>query len=445
MKKQILSLAVVSTLSLGSLVSPLTVNQASAASISDMQKEKSALQNKRSGIDSEINQKKSKIGELQTEQQRINDQIKKLDLAVEDAGKKIEMKNAQIEQTTREIEQLKVEIAELMKRIEKRNELLKDKARSFQENGGTVNYIDVLLGAQSFSDFVDRVSAVTTIVQADKDILEQHQKDKEELERKQKEVETKLNSLQEMKKEREGLKAQLNDQIKEKNKLMSTIKQEEKQMHAETVSLAEEGEILAAQESALAQAIQLEKKRQAEIAAEKERQAELARQRAAAAAAAAAKAKNSGGSSAPAPAPAPEPVVSAPSSGGMIIQPASGRISSGLGTRWGEFHAGIDIANSGSNVPIYAAADGVVIRSYYSSSYGNVIFVAHSINGQTWTTVYAHMSARMAGNGAVVSRGQRIGTMGNTGQSFGQHLHFELHRGSWNMSKSNAVNPAAYW
>ncbi|WP_144478011.1 murein hydrolase activator EnvC [Cytobacillus oceanisediminis] len=441
MKKQILSLAVVSTLSLGSLVSPLSVNEAKAASISEMQKEKNALQNKRSGINSEINKNKSKIGELQTEQQSLNDQIKKLDLGVEDAEKKIEVKNAEIAQTTAEIEQLKVEIAELIKRIEKRNELLKDKARSFQENGGTVNYIDVLLGAQSFSDFVDRVSAVTTIVQADKDILEQHRLDKEELEKKQNEVETKLNNLQGMKKELEALKVKLNDQIKEKNKLMSTLKHEEEQMHAENLEMSEAADVLAAQEAAMAQAIQLEKKRQAEIAAERARQAELARQRAAAAA----KAKSSGGGSTSTPAPDPEPVAAAPSSGGMIIMPASGRISSGLGSRWGSYHAGIDIANRGSNVPIHAAADGVVIRSYYSSSYGNVIFVAHSINGQTWTTVYAHMSARMASNGQVVSRGQRIGTMGNTGQSYGQHLHFELHRGSWNASKSNAVNPAAYW
>lgn len=54
------------------------------------------------------------------------------------------------------------------------------------------------------------------------------------------------------------------------------------------------------------------------------------------------------------------------------------------------------------------------------------------------------MSTRMAGSGAVVSKGQRIGTMGNTGDSYGQHLHFELHKGSWNAAKSNAVNPLAY-
>ncbi|WP_226643284.1 murein hydrolase activator EnvC family protein [Mesobacillus subterraneus] len=434
MKKQILSLAVVSTLSLGSLFSPITLDQAKAESISEMQKQKEELEQKRSGITSEINEKDSMIGELQNEQQVLNDQIKKLDFAVSDAEQKIAAKNAEIAQTTEEIEQLKVEIAELVKRIDQRNELLKDKARSLQENGGTVNYIDVLLGANSFSDFIDRVSAVTTIVQADKGILEQHARDKEELETKQQEVETKLNNLQEMKKDLEALKVKLNAQIEEKNNLMSSLKHEEEQMHAEKLDLAEAADVLAAQEAAMAQAIKLAQKREAE------RQAELERQRKAAAEAAAAQ-KSSGGSSTPDPAPA----VTAPASGGMIIMPASGRITSGLGARWGSFHAGIDIANKSANVPIYAAADGVVIRSYYSSSYGNVIFVAHSINGQTWTTVYAHMSSRLAGNGAVVSRGQQIGVMGNTGQSYGQHLHFELHKGSWNASKSNAVNPAAYW
>ena len=92
---------------------------------------------------------------------------------------------------------------------------------------------------------------------------------------------------------------------------------------------------------------------------------------------------------------------------------------------------------------ILAAADGVVIRSYTSSSYGEVVFIAHSIDGQTYTTVYAHMKSgsRKVSAGQVVSKGQRIGTMGNTGDSQGQHLHFELHKGEWNQAKSNAINP----
>lgn len=433
MNKKILSLAVVSTLSLGSLISPM--NPVSAAKISELKEQKQEINSERSTINAEINEKKSKIGELQTEQQKINAQIKSLDLAVEDASKKITAKNAEIETTNAEVEKLKGEVAVLIERINKRNELLKDKARSFQENGGTVSYMDVLLGAQSFSDFVDRVNAVATIVEADKDILEQHRLDKVALETKQQEVETKLSQLIVMKKELESLKVQLNGQIAEKNKLMSTLKHEEEQMHAEAVNLEEESQILAAQEAALQQAIKLEQQRQAALAAERARQeAELARQRAAQAAN-----NNNGGGSESAPAPSVQ--AAPPVSNGAFMMPANGRLTSGIGQRWGTFHAGIDIANKASGVPIVAAADGVVIKSYYSSSYGNAIFIAHSVNGQTYTTVYAHMSDRSVGSGAVVSKGQRIGTMGNTGQSYGQHLHFELHRGSWNASKSNAINP----
>ncbi|MGA9224779.1 MAG: peptidase M23, partial [Mesobacillus sp.] len=206
MKKQILSLAVVSTLSLGSLVSPLTLDHASAANISDLKAQKDKLENQRSGVNQQIEQKTNKIGELQTEQNTIEAQVEKLDLAVEDAINKISAKNAEIEDTNKEIEVLKGEIVVLEERIAKRNELLKDRARSLQLSGGTVSYMDVLLGAQSFSDFIDRVSAVTTIVQADKDILEQHEKDKKELESKQQQVESKLALLQRMKQDLVGLK-----------------------------------------------------------------------------------------------------------------------------------------------------------------------------------------------------------------------------------------------
>jgi murein DD-endopeptidase MepM/ murein hydrolase activator NlpD len=129
---------------------------------------------------------------------------------------------------------------------------------------------------------------------------------------------------------------------------------------------------------------------------------------------------------------------------GMIIKPAAGRITSGFGMRSSGMHEGIDIAQGGT-VPIYAAADGTVIRAEYSSSYGNVVYISHSIAGQQWTTVYAHMSSLSVSSGQSVSKGTKLGNMGNTGRSHGQHLHFELHNGPWNAGKTNAVNPAAYW
>ncbi len=122
--------------------------------------------------------------------------------------------------------------------------------------------------------------------------------------------------------------------------------------------------------------------------------------------------------------------------------PTQGRISSTFDIRWEQMHYGIDIAAQG-NVSIQAAA-GKVVKSYYSASYGNVVFIAHQINGKLYTTVYAHMKDRTVQAGDQVQAGQLVGHMGNTGHSYGQHLHFELHNGEWNFEKTNAVNPLPY-
>jgi Peptidase family M23 len=120
-------------------------------------------------------------------------------------------------------------------------------------------------------------------------------------------------------------------------------------------------------------------------------------------------------------------------------------ITDTYGTR-NEKHKGIDLAASGSNVKIVAAANGVVTKSYKSSSYGEVVFIKHNINGKTYETVYAHMrdNSRKVSVGQTVSQGQELGLMGSTGDSTGQHLHFELHEGLWNDLKSNAVDPQEY-
>ncbi len=123
--------------------------------------------------------------------------------------------------------------------------------------------------------------------------------------------------------------------------------------------------------------------------------------------------------------------------------PTQGQISSTFDMRWEQMHYGIDIAAQG-NVSIQAAAAGKVLKSYYSASYGNVVFIAHQINGKLYTTVYAHMKDRTVQAGDQVQTGQLLGHMGNTGHSYGQHLHFELHNGEWNFEKTNAVNPLPY-
>jgi murein DD-endopeptidase MepM/ murein hydrolase activator NlpD len=133
-----------------------------------------------------------------------------------------------------------------------------------------------------------------------------------------------------------------------------------------------------------------------------------------------------------------------PISDGTFTRPASGPITSDYGQRSGGMHHGVDIGKRANVVPIVAAADGTVSRSYVSSSYGEAIFIEHTVEGQKWETVYAHMvsGSRRVQVGDLVKKGQTIGLMGNTGQSTGPHLHFEIHvNGGWNIKKSNSISP----
>jgi len=108
------------------------------------------------------------------------------------------------------------------------------------------------------------------------------------------------------------------------------------------------------------------------------------------------------------------------------IWPTSGNLTSGFGYRAASVgstnHKGIDIcANTGD--PIYAAAEGKVIVSERSSSFGNYIQIQHD-NGHV--TLYAHCSSLLVSVGERVGQGQRIALMGRTGRATAVHLHFEL-------------------
>jgi murein DD-endopeptidase MepM/ murein hydrolase activator NlpD len=119
-----------------------------------------------------------------------------------------------------------------------------------------------------------------------------------------------------------------------------------------------------------------------------------------------------------------------------FIWPTVGHVTDTFGTRNGK-HYGIDIAAS-SGTPVVSVGAGVVTKSYYSSTYGDVIFIEHA-NG--YETVYAHLHKRLVSEGAVVEQGEKIGLVGNTGRSSGDHLHFEVHDGNWAMSKKDAIDP----
>lgn len=104
------------------------------------------------------------------------------------------------------------------------------------------------------------------------------------------------------------------------------------------------------------------------------------------------------------------------------------------GNNWGTYyskkganHLGIDIKSRSGDDNVYASALGYVVQTGYNSDNGNTITIEHNINGKRFYTFYGHLASINIGKGAKVSKGQKIGIVGNTGKSStGKHLHFAI-------------------
>ena len=110
------------------------------------------------------------------------------------------------------------------------------------------------------------------------------------------------------------------------------------------------------------------------------------------------------------------------------------RFTSGYGMRWGRMHNGADFA-AARGTPIFATANGIVTHAGWLSGYGYLIKIEHDLGIETR---YAHLSRIRVKEGQRVSRGDRIGDMGNTGRSTGTHLHYEVR------VDGKAINPMTY-
>jgi murein DD-endopeptidase MepM/ murein hydrolase activator NlpD len=122
------------------------------------------------------------------------------------------------------------------------------------------------------------------------------------------------------------------------------------------------------------------------------------------------------------------------SGSGAVAWPVSGPVTSGFGIRWGRMHEGIDIAVA-EGTPVRAAAAGTVIYAGWLGGYGNLVVVDH---GNGLSTAYAHNSSLGVGVGQSVAAGEVVSYSGNTGNSTGPHVHFEVR------VNGSAVDPLGY-
>ena len=266
---------------------------------------------------------------------------------------------------------------------------------------GNDRFLEVLLGTTSFEDFLTTWDAVNSI--SDQGVLL-------------------IQASKEAKAREEAARAVFQEQSERAEQQMAEAEATRTQIEETQAALREEAEKISAEA--------------AELQAQEELAAEAARQAAEAAAAreAALAAAYSGG-------PAEGAGSSVLIGNGYFTHPLpSGFISSEFGYRTFDysFHKGLDLA-APEGTPYYAADSGTVIYATYDGGWnggaGNWIVISH---GNGIVTKYMHSSAVYVSVGQYVERGQNIGAVGNTGNSFGAHLHFQVE------IDGVAVNPLNY-
>jgi len=107
------------------------------------------------------------------------------------------------------------------------------------------------------------------------------------------------------------------------------------------------------------------------------------------------------------------------------VLPTQGRLTTCYCMRWGQMHYGLDLA-APLGTPIYAAADGVVLKAGRVSGFGNAVYIQDADGN---VHIYGHMRYYDVAAGDIVHAGDQIAKVGNEGYSTGPHLHYEIHRG----------------
>lgn len=366
--------------------------KAANAQVKAAEKKAAAAANEAQQAEAEKNTITRKVEDLEAELQKIMSEINKV---AQDKNKTEQEKRDKEEEVYITGQELDAAIAQ----VEKRDELLQKRTRLMYSNGA-VSYLDVLLSATSFTDFLDRFDALQIILQSDREALDQYRIDQELVEQKKIEVEEQLDQLQVLYAKLEAEQASLIKKEAEKETLVATLNTQATQLeeHIEELEvISEEQEQLLVQLASEISKLNAEKKR-----------------------------------------------ISNPYSGGKLAIPIkdSYRLSSNFGVRVHPItgvkkaHTGIDFA-APSGTSIYAAEAGVVLISKYWSGYGNCIIIDHG-NGM-WT-LYGHIKngGLLVSEGDTVKRGDKIALVGSTGNSTGPHLHFEVRK------NEVPVNPSSY-
>lgn len=330
---------------------------------------------------------------------------------------KIELSHRSINELSEKIQDKQADIDNANKSIENQMNTLRTRLRNIYMAGNATD-LEIIFGAKSFSDFLDKMELVEALSEYDNNLINSIQGDLENISKEKAELEKDMDSLEAQEANLQSDQAELNKILEENKELLAGLYTASDKATNELESGALESEEI---EKAIAD-YYAEKARLEAERAEQEKQNSIAN---------GSSGGNSGSSS------IHDELEISPSG---FVWPCPGFYY--LTSEWNEDrdsynHGAIDIADSGiMGADVVAAKDGIVIDSYNGcyhnwgkdgscgcgGGYGNYVMIAHD-DGKM--TVYGHLSTTMVYTGQKVYQGQVIGFVGSTGHSTGPHLHFE--------------------
>ena len=408
-----LVLAVLMVLSLLTVV----VSSGAYADSSSIREQINALEDEQDEIQARMDEYENEIAGIDEEKTNVVERKAVLDQKNLLAQEEIDVIEEQIEIIDGLVTNMQMDLAEAQYEEDHQRERWLTRVRAMEE-GSTLNYIQVLFDATSFSDLLTRIDLVNEIIEYDRNLEASYVAAREAVEILEAEAEVMFALNEVSRTELEIKKAQLEADIESANQLIADMEQDI-ESYKELLALEEAEEASVMAEIAALEAEYAEAKAREEAAwlAQQQQQQQ----------------GSGSGSSGNA---------GVTGNSGTYLWPSyTSAVSSYYGYRihpvygYYKFHYGVDISAAGGT-DIWAITDGTVITSTYGSGYGNYVVIRHDDGNYS---LYAHMSSRAVSVGQYVSRGQVIGLVGTTGVSTGYHIHFEV----WNSSQ-NKMDPMGY-